>query len=141
MPFPVELVDGNGRVVILNDSGEIPVAQGPYDESVFNELAEPNIAYNFFKPSNGNRFIMTGFLAYGDKQVNSVTNSTVIIYEASQVDSTTVDKVIIQFEIGQNQSVPFPNIRKISNKGVYINAKCDDDDVHMTIFGHFIHGT
>lgn len=36
-------------------------------------------------------------------------------------------------EVGQNQSIPFPNIRVLCNKGAYINAKTDDDDIHMTI--------
>ena len=138
MAIPVTLKDGNGRVVVLNSNGEIPIAQGDYDEPMFNELAVADTAYNYFKPFNGKQFIMTGFLAYGDKQVSAVTNATVVIYEASQTDSVVVDKVIIQFEVGQNQSVPFPSVRVLVNAGVYLNAKTDDDDIHLTIFGHYI---
>ena len=75
---------------------------------------------------------------YGDKQVNSSTNATVVIYESDQPDSTTEDRVLVQVEVGQNQSIPFPNIRILCNKGVYINGKTDDDDIHMTIFGHYV---
>ena len=46
--------------------------------------------------------------------------------------------MLVQVEVGQNQSIPFPNIRILCNKGVYLNAKTDDDDIHMTIFGHYV---
>ena len=134
----VKLVSGNGQDVQVNEAGELIVAAGSYDIPVFNELAEPGTAYNYFKPDGVKQFLLTGFLAYGDKQVSGTTNATVTIYEASSPTTTTVDKVIIQFEIGQNQSVPFPNVRILTNHGVYLNAKTDDDDVHMTIFGHFV---
>jgi len=136
--LPVRLMGNNGQIVAVNSSGELLVAPGPYDEPVFNELAVINTAYNYFKPFNSHRFVLTGFLAYGDKQIGTTTNATVIIYEASAEDSATVDKVIVQFEIGQNQSVPFPSVRILTSAGVYINAKTDDDDVHLTIFGHYV---
>jgi hypothetical protein len=75
---------------------------------------------------------------YGDKQVSGATNATVTIYESDQPDSTTTDRVLVQVEVGQNQSIPFPSIRILANRGVYINAKTDDDDIHMTIFGHYV---
>jgi hypothetical protein len=136
--IPVYLLSADGNHVSVNKAGEVLVASGPYDLVVFNELAEPNVAYNYYTPDNKKQFVITGFLAYGDKQVGSVTNSTVVIYEASAPDTTTVDRVLIQFEVGQNQSIPLPNIRVLCNYGVYINAKCDDDDVHLTLFGHYV---
>lgn len=135
---PSYLTGVNGQLVGVNDSGELSVTPGPYDLAVFNELDQPNTAYNFYIPNGQLQFILTGFLAYGDKQVSSSTNATVVIYETSEVDSTTEDRVLIQFELGQNQSVPFPNVRILANRGVYINAKTDDDDIHMTIFGHYV---
>ena len=138
MSIPVYLVGSNGQRVAVNDTGELLIAPGDYDLAVFKELAEPDTAYNFFKPDNNKKFVLTGFLAYADKQVSTVNNATVIIYEADAPDSTTVDKALVQFELGQNQSVPFPSLRILGNIGVYVNAKTDDDDIHMTIFGHFI---
>jgi len=138
MPVPVTLVTSEGKHVDVNENGELLIANGPYDDVVFNELDAINTAYNFYGPYGEKQFLMTGFMAYGDKQVSSSTNATVIIYESSDIDSTTVDKVLFQFEIGQNQSVPFPNLRILSNKGVYINAKTDDDDIHLTIVGHYV---
>ena len=136
--LPVRLMGNGSQQVKINEAGELLISDGPYDLVVFNELATINTAYNYFKPRGRQQFVITGFLAYGDKQVSGSTNATVVIYEASQINSATEDRVLIQFELGQNQSVPFPNIRILCNKGAYINAKTDDDDIHMTIFGHYV---
>jgi hypothetical protein len=136
--IPAYLVGRNGQQVNVNDAGEILVSDGPFDLSVFNELDLVNTAYNFFGPRGRQQFVISGFLMYGDKQVSGATNATVIIYESDQPDSTTTDRVLVQVEVGQNQSIPFPSIRILANRGVYINAKTDDDDIHMTIFGHYV---
>jgi hypothetical protein len=136
--LPVRLMANGSQQVAVNEAGELLVSDGPYDLSTFNELAEINTAYNFFGPRGSEQLVITGFLMYGDKQVSATTNATVIIYESSDSDSTTEDRVLVQVEVGQNQSIPFPNIRILCNKGVYVNAKTDDDDIHMTIFGHYV---
>ena len=136
--IPAKIVGSRGGAAKVNNHGELLVSTGAYDLAVFNELSEINTASCFYKPLGLQQFVITGFLVYGDKQVSPTTNSTVVIYEASQEDTTTVDRVLVQFEVGQNQSIPFPNIRILCNSGKYINGKCDDDDIHMTIFGHFV---
>jgi len=136
--LPVRLMGNGSQQVKVNEAGELLISDGPYDASEFRELDLTNTAYNFFGPRGREQFVITGFLMYGDKQVNSSTNATVVIYEASESDSTTEDRILVQVEVGQNQSIPFPNIRILCSKGVYINAKTDDDDIHMTIFGHYV---
>lgn len=136
--MPVRLMGQGSQQVQVNEAGELIVSDGPYDLAMFNELDVINTAYNFFGPNGSKQFVITGFLLYGDKQVSSSTNSTVVIYESDQSDSTTEQRVLVQVEVGQNQSIPFPSIRILCNKGVYLNAKCDDDDIHMTIFGHYV---
>ena len=134
----VILTGMDGNAVRVNEQGELQVAQGAYDDAVFNELDIANQGYTFYKPNGKHPFIVTGFLIYGDKQVSSNTNATVVIYEASQENSAVVDRVIVKVEVGQNQSIPFSNVRVLVNAGTYLNAKTDDDDIHMTIFGHYI---
>jgi hypothetical protein len=136
--LPVRLMGNGSQQVAVNEAGEILVSDGPYDLAEFNELDTINTAYNFYGPRGREQFVITGFLIYGDKQVSTSTNATVIIYESDQPDSTTEDRVLVQVEVGQNQSIPFPNIRILCNKGVYVNGKTDDDDIHMTIFGHYV---
>jgi hypothetical protein len=136
--LPVRLMGNGSQQVKINEAGELLVSDGPYDLAKFNELDTINTAYNFYGPKGREQFVITGFLIYGDKQVSSSTNATVTIYESAQADSIAEDRVLVQVEVGQNQSIPFPNIRILCNKGVYLNAKTDDDDIHMTIFGHFV---
>lgn len=136
--LPVRLMGNGSQQVQVNEAGELLISDGPYDLAEFNELGTINTAYNFYGPKGREQFVITGFLIYGDKQVNSSTNATVVIYESDQPDSTTEDRVLVQVEVGQNQSIPFPNIRILCNKGIYLNAKTDDDDIHMTIFGHYV---
>jgi len=136
--LPVRLMGNGSQQVQVNEAGELIVSDGPYDLAVFNELDTINTAYNFYKPKGRQQFVITGFLMYGDKQVSGSANATVTIYEASQQDSVVADKILVQVEVGQNQSIPFPNIRILCNKGIYLNAKTDDDDIHMTIFGHYV---
>jgi hypothetical protein len=136
--MPVRLMGNGSQQVTVNPAGELLVSNGPYDLAKFNELDLINTAYNFYGPNGKKQFVITGFLIYGDKQVSTSTNSTIVIYESTSPDSTTESRVLVQVEVGQNQSIPFPNIRILCTKGVYLNAKCDDDDVHMTIFGHYV---
>jgi hypothetical protein len=136
--LPVRLMGPGSQQVKINEAGELLISDGPYDLAMFQELDAIDTAYNFFGPLGREQFVITGFLMYGDKQVNTSTNATVVIYESSTSDSTTEDRVLVQVEVGQNQSIPFPNIRILCNKGVYINGKTSDDDIHMTIFGHFV---
>lgn len=131
-------IEHNGLTAKITKSGELVVAPLSYDETVFVELAEDDIAYNFYEPKPQKQFVITGVLAYGDKQVSAVTNATVIIYEAASIDTLTVDKVLLQFEIGQNQSIPISSLRTLVNVGKWINAQTDDDDIHMTIMGYYI---
>jgi len=136
--MPVRLMGNGSQQVQVNSAGELIVSDGPYDLSEFNELGTINTAYNFFGPKGREQFVITGFLVYGDKQVSSSTNATIVFYESSQPDSIVVDRTLVQFEVGQNQSIPFPKIRILCNVGKYINAKTDDDDIHVTIFGHYV---
>lgn len=135
--IPVSITDGKYGAR-FTESGELITSDISYDDTSFNELDLVNTAYNFYLPKVGSQFILTSLLAYGDKQVSGSTNATVTIYEASEENSIVVDKILIQFEIGQNQSVPFTPLRLKTTEGKYINAKTDDDDIHMTILGYYI---
>ena len=74
--LPVRLMGNGSQQVKVNEAGELLISDGPYDLVTFNELGTINTAYNYFKPRGREQFVITGFLAYGDKQVNSSTNAT-----------------------------------------------------------------
>jgi len=138
MTIPVVLVDRNGRSVIVNEVGEIRVADGDYDLTSFREMAADDTAYNFYTPRIGKQFVLTGLLCFADKDVNNASDTIIDIFEASTESTTTIDKTILEFGMGQLSVLPFPNVRILVNEGVYINGKTSDDDVHLNIIGHFI---
>ena len=115
--------------------GTLPVS-GLFDEIEFNELAVAGTAYNYYQPLAGSRFIVTGVVATADKDV--VADATIIVYEASSPESATVDKTLFQFVLLKNQQLVIPNFQIAVTPDVWINGKTDDDDVHMSVVGHFV---
>ena len=135
----VNIEGGNsGRVASVTSDGALAVGPVSFNLIEFNELDTTVTAYNFYSPKSGKQFVVTAIFAYGDKQVGLGTNATVEVYEASSTTETTVDKIIMQFEIGQNQFHPFTSLNLLVNEGKFINAKTDDDDVHMNILGYYV---
>lgn len=129
------MIPVNIEGVTVAKGGTIPVS-GLFDEIEFNELATANQAYNYYQPLAGSRFILTGVVATADKDVTA--DATVIIYEASNPESTTVDKILFQFVLLKNQQLVIPNFQIAVTPDVWINGKTDDDDIHMSLVGHFV---
>ena len=136
--IPVRLSSSGGIEAALSPIGQVITAPWRYDETVFNELAEPNTAYNFYKPKVDCQFVVTGIYAVADKQVASGTSAPVIIYETSSTDSTTISKVLLQTAMVQDQIQLFAPLNILVTEGMFVNAKTTDDDIHMTITGYFI---
>jgi len=131
----VYLVDSSGKQVEVGAGGSLTIAP-LFDEIEFNEMAVADQAYNYYLPLAGSKFILTGVVATADKDV--VADATVVIYEADSPESTTVDKVLFQFVLLKNQQLVIPNFQIEVNPNVWINGKTDDDDVHMSVIGHFV---
>ena len=138
MTVTFTIVGPNGNEAHVTSSGELVVAPLHYDETKFNELAVDNTGYNFYGPLPGKQFVITGFIAVGDQQITANANANVIIYEAADTGTTTVDKILVQFVIKQDQDIPMPGLHILVNKGKFVNAKTDDDDVHLTLMGYYI---
>lgn len=138
--LPIEIRDGHnkGYRAKVTEFGQLVVAPLAYDETVFNELAEPDTAYNFYKAKANKRFVITGIIAHADKQVGTIEGATFIVYEAETDDTTTVSKVLFQTQIAQQQTTTVLPLNIIVTEGQFVNAKTDDDDVHTTIMGYYI---
>jgi hypothetical protein len=135
MPIPVLIVGSNGREAVVGEDGTL-VVTAQDDEIEFNELAVANQAYNFYEPRAGKRFILTGVVATADKDV--VADATVVVYEASSSTETTVDKTLFQFVLLKNQQLVMPGFHITVAHGAWVNGKTDDDDIHMSLIGHFV---
>jgi len=138
MAIPVVITNGCGRNARINANGDFVVTTDPLDDSIFQELDIPDIvAYNFFEPKAGYNFVVTGIHAFADKDVSNSTNATVFIYEAPAIDSTTVDRVILRFEMPRDSTVELSRLKLFVNSGKWVNGKTNDDDIHVNLFGHY----
>lgn len=140
MSTPVHILDGRGtkQRVSVSDIGQLIVAPFAHDETKFVELAEDDIAYNFYGPKAGFEFVITGMRIKANRQVSNTVDATIIIYEASAAGTTVVDKILHEEAMIRGESATLLPMNILVNEGKYINAKTSDDDVFMTIMGYRI---
>ena len=145
MSLPVDLTGrctttANRNTASITSRGALVVAPYAFDLTSFNELDLVNTAYNFYKPQVGKRFVVSGIIATGDKQIAAAADAVVEVYEAVSTTTTTVAKVILTFVLTQSTVVSFIPLNILVSEGKFINAKTDDDDVHMNIMGYYVPG-
>lgn len=129
---------GTGTGAKVTSIGQLVTAPFTYDSTIFKELAEINTAYNFYGPSSGQQFVITGIRAKADRDVSNTADAVVIIYEASSDSTTTVDKVLHQEAMIRGENVTWLPVNILVSGGKFVSAKTTDDDIHMTIMGYFI---
>lgn len=134
----VRITGPNGKTAAVGDQGQLVVGANYFDQTVFNVLDTGGTAYNFFPPKVRQKFIVTGAIIKADKQVSATVDAEVVIYEASSADTTTEDKVVIQVAMTEGDLLPLFPLNVEISQGKYLNAKTSDDDIHMTIIGHYV---
>ncbi len=134
----LQIVGPNGKSAQVLRNGQLVIAPLEQNLAEFNELGTVDAGVTFYKPRSGQQFIITNIFVFGDKQVSSNSNATVEVFESLSENSATVDKTLLKFEISQNQFQPYNNVNILVNPDVFINAKTDDDDIHMNILGYYI---
>jgi len=134
MAIPVQLMVGNLPVKV-NTLGQLLVAPFAYDEVVTLTIDTNDTAFNFYSPVVGCQLIITGVLITASSGI--AINSLIDIYEATSASETTISKSIVHTEMPKNTQLPLPLAVKVS-AGVYLNAKVDDNNVFITITGHYI---
>lgn len=139
--MPVTLYGQNGTLVYVSPEGVIATGARRHSQQRFVELAEPDTAYNFILPQAKKQFVVTGMFAKADKQVSSTVDATVIVYEGLTSDTITVTRTIFQIAMVEGDIFPMGDLDLLINQGRYINAKTDDDDIHLNVMGYFIDDT
>lgn len=138
MSLDVRLYDHKtARQAKVTSRGALVVAAQTFDESVFKELAAADTAYNFFVSQADAQFLITGIILKADRQVSANTDAEVVIYEADAPTTTTADKVIFQTALVSGEQVVATGLNLLVSRGKFVNAKTSDDDIHMTLIGHF----
>lgn len=140
MPIEVIIVDGSGKKVAasVNLAGGLATAAVEYDEVESRDLDTDDTAFNFYSPKPSEQFLIKGILVFANKDINDASDTIIVIYEASEIDSTTVDKILFRFGMGKLTVLPIMPLNIIVNSGKYVNAKTGDNSIFMTIFGHFV---
>ena len=135
----VNIVDsrGTGQGAKVTLAGALVVATLRYDQTQYLELAEPDVAYNFFEPQDGMQFVITGIHMKADRQVSNTVDADVVLFEAESPESDTVDRVIFQEAMIRGEFLTLrTNI--LVNEGKFLNATTTDDDIHITVMGYYI---
>ena len=135
MTVQVQLVGRNSRVIEVSGNGELVVAQIEYSSGEALVLNVVNTAFNFHIPTAGKLFVITGFIISTSRNIG-VNGANIEFYEASAIDTITVDKSILRLDMIKNTSLPIFGGNIILTEGAFLNCKTDDADVLVTIAGY-----
>lgn len=137
MVVKFQLVGANGIPVKTTENGELVTAPLHYSDPYTQDLGEVNTAYNFLPPKVGMQFVITGAVISGNRNIGN-DGSNLVVYGADSAESLTVLTDLIDVEVPKSTIHPFvvPNV--VVPEGEFINGKCDDDDVKVTLYGYFV---
>lgn len=117
--------------------GQLVTGPFDYDEVVTKTLASNSLT--FYNPLVKNRFVITAMLINANKSVT--TDTLVEVYEATSLDSSSVDKSILSIEVLKNGNRDITGLNLRTSEGAFVNAKADDSSVFMTIMGYYVPAT
>lgn len=135
MSIDVRIVGANNRAVEVTFNGQLVTAPLEYSSGKFNDMDLVNTAYNFHEPTAGKRFVITALIISTNRNVG-VNGANIFFYEASAIDTLTVDKIILQLDMAKSLTLPILGANFIMTEGAFLNGKTDDDDVLATIAGY-----
>ncbi len=139
MSTPVNIIDqGTGAVVKVGLGGALTVGP-PSASKTFNaELAIDATPVNIVPAQAGKTFCVTGLIITGDKNISTVDDAIVTIYEASD-DATATSLVdIIIVPVARSSQTVITGILLETRVATYINGVTSDDNVFVTILGFYV---
>lgn len=126
------------RAAKVTSTGQLVVGPVAYDLVEFNTLDVNDAVSNFYSPKAGQQFVITGIIAFADKDISDASDTVIVVYEAGSAEATTVDKILLQFGMPKLSLFSGLPLNLLVNAGKFINAKSGDTDIHMTIMGYYI---
>jgi hypothetical protein len=133
MSAPTVIQDAaSGNRATVTRFGQLVVAPVDYSTPVAQTLDVINTAYNFVEPSQDQNIVITDIILTANKNVGA-TDATVTLYEASDIDTVTSDKDILNLEMIKQSNLVLTGLNMIVTEGKFVNAKTDDDDIFVTI--------
>lgn len=128
---------GSANEAIVTPDGRLVVGQLSYDDTQFNSLTGTG-AFNFYKPRTGFRFVIKGLNIRAAQSVSNSFDATVVIYEASELTGTVIDKTLWQEGMVRAAHTGLSGLNILVNEGKWVNAKTTDPTVNMLIMGYYV---
>lgn len=141
MSLPVNITSGGAGITAkatVSRAGQLIVSTYDYDLTKFVILDVNDTGYTFYSPKANFHFVITGIVAKADRGVSPTTDADVIVFEADDDSSATVDRTLFQLAMVQGDQVVLTPLNILVNEGKFVNAKTSDDDIYMTIMGYYI---
>lgn len=135
----VEIKDsrGTGCSARVTKRGQLVTAPLGFSVMYPKKLDTINTAFNYIGPISKKIFVITDIIIYANKDVGP-NDAAVDIYEADSDTSTTILRSIFQTEIPKFSNFIMTGLNLITNEGVWLNGKTDDNSIFTNIGGYYI---
>lgn len=137
MAIPVRIVS-SGKEADVTRLGQMITAPISYDIVKVQTLDVDNVPKNFWLPKAGFDVVITGLIISGDRTISANDAALVEIYATDSTTSSVAIGPILTIEVAKNVIVPLLGLNHLIPEGLYINAKADDSNVLISIFGYYI---
>ncbi len=140
LPVTIRGQNGTGGVIAeVTSRGQLITAPIDYSSAFIASVAIANQAYNLVPPKPEKLFVITDVILTGRKDIGTVTDSTVIIYEADTDVSITSLKTLIQVAVPRSTAISITGLNVITtNVSAYVNVKTDDATIECTLMGYYL---
>ena len=129
---------GTSTKAKVTSRGQLVVAPLEFSTSHPVTMDAVDTAFSFAGPVQGQRFVMTGILVDAGRNVSSSTAGTVVVYEATEVDETTVEREILTIEMLKNTNRVITGVNLICSEGRWINIKTTDATITASLLGYYV---
>jgi len=133
MAAAVNITDSDSRITAkVTKFGQLVVAPLAYSTPVVDTLNVINTAFNFIKPQQDHRIVITDIVISADRAVG-VNGADVQIYEAETAETTTIDTTILDLDMVKQTQLGLTGLNLLVPEGKFVNAKTDDVNILVTI--------
>jgi hypothetical protein len=137
MSLPTTISGENNEKAKVTAAGQLITAPLEYSTISFNTLAVIDTAYTFATPIGGKEGVITDIIIATDRNVGA-SGSLIEIYLADSPTSTVIASNILTIEMTKNSTMVMNGLNWKFPAGKWLNAKCNDNNVYLTITGYYI---
>jgi hypothetical protein len=129
-----------GETVRVVGGGALAVSPA-YPSLAFNATLETDsTAVNIVPAKADNVFRITGLLLTANQNVSNTVSATISIYTGAAEDTAvgSAIKTLFSIPLGRNDTRDITGILLETGVGQWINGETTDDDVFVTVLGHYL---